>query len=113
MVWGWGAVVSITETHIDYDHFPSITLYKKRGGELRKKNGEKREEGKISIIKMELVSELQSRITFLPFHFQIVQDYCHIYIICDSAHTAANALLACVLRSRNRDISLYGLHLLL
>lgn len=24
----------------DYDHFPSITLYKKRGGDLRKKNGE-------------------------------------------------------------------------
>lgn len=25
--------------------------------------------------------------------FQIVKDYCHIYIICNSAHTAANALV--------------------
>lgn len=36
---GVNAFVSIMETHIDYDHFPSITLYKKRGGKLRKKNG--------------------------------------------------------------------------
>ena len=67
---GLNAFVSITRTPIDYDHFPSITLYQKRGGKLKKKNGKmvERGEGKISIIKMELVSELQKRITFLPFH---------------------------------------------
>lgn len=74
MVWVWvglNAFVSITETPIDYDHFPSITLHKKRGGELRKKNCRrvKGGEGEISIIKMELVSELQRKITFLPFRF--------------------------------------------
>ncbi len=31
--------------------------------------GVERGEGKISIIKMELVSELQRQIAFLPFHF--------------------------------------------
>lgn len=65
---GLNAFVSIIEAPIDYDPFPSITLYQKR----EKKNGKRveRGEGKIStIIKMELVSELQREITFLPFHF--------------------------------------------
>lgn len=38
---GANAFVSVTGRRSDYDHFPSITLYKKRGGELRKKNREK------------------------------------------------------------------------
>lgn len=38
---GVNAFVSIMETHIDYDHFPSITRYKRRGGKLRKKNGKR------------------------------------------------------------------------
>lgn len=38
-------------------------------------NRGERGEGKISIIEMALVSQLQRRIAFLPFHFQIAQDY--------------------------------------
>lgn len=74
--------------------------------------GVERGEGKISIIKMELVSELQRQIAFLPFHFSDRSRLLsHIYHVIPL--TQLLILSWRVLHRRNRDISLYGLHLLL
>lgn len=112
---GLNAFVSIMETPIDYDHFPSITLYKKRGGELRKKNGKRGRKRRRKDLNYKNGTRLRAskanRISLISFFrsFEITVTY----ISCDSTHTAANTLLMCVLHRRNRDISLYGLHLLL